>query len=193
MNILLKLSFHLIIKTEFILGVTFSETFSSGTSFPVLITGSIENVIDNQTYHVQVLIMQTDLSGSTEKAEIFLNGVSYGYCDGGNVRDGTCDWYNCESQITSNQIISSTTSVDIRIEYTSSVSSTFATCTDSSTGNYGGGVARVVLSPVGKIETIILFSIESLLKSFEKVNFRCLINYYNLISKWKLGRLDELE
>ena len=126
-----------------------TKTFSSRAS-PPLIVGSIDNIIPNQLYNVQIEVMQTDMSSYTEYAAISLNGVSYGNCDGGNTNDGACGWYDCQSQISNNQITSSSTSVSVRLAYTSSVASSHSTCTDSASGESGGGVARVTLTPVGK-------------------------------------------
>ena len=97
-------------------------------------------------------MMETDLSHKEEKAQIFLNGVSFGYCDGGNNGDGDCGWFGCTSQLANNQITSSSASVQVRLEYTSEVSSTYGTCTDSVTGEYGGGVAKIVLTPKGNMK-----------------------------------------
>ena len=84
----------------------------------MVIDGSIENIVANQTYTVQVHVMETDMSSSSENAEIFLNGISYGTCDGGNPsRDGRCGWFNCTSQLTNNQLASNLASVQINKSY----------------------------------------------------------------------------
>ena len=44
------------------------------------------------------------------------------------------------------------------MEYSSDVSSTYATCTDSATGEYGGGVVKIVLTPIGKSKTVLIQS-----------------------------------
>ena len=103
-------------------------------------------------------MMETDLSSSSEKAQIFLNGVSFGSCDGGNSGDGSCGWFDCTSQLTSNKITSGATTVQVRMAYSSDVSSTYATCTDSATGEYGGGVVKIVLTPIGKSKTVLIQS-----------------------------------
>lgn len=130
--------------------VTVSKTFGS-TAEPPLIDGSLLNVVPNQLYSVKVELMQTDLSSSSEYAAISLNGVSYGNCDGGNYCDGCCGWFDCNSQLSNNQITSSSSSISVRLVYSNAVQSSHSACTDSMSGQSGGGVARVILTPVGKI------------------------------------------
>ena len=131
---------------------TVSKTFGSSTE-PPLIDGSILNVIPNKWYSVKVELMQTDLASELGYATIFLNGVSYGNCDGGNYCLGCCGWFDCKSQLSSNLITSNSSSVSVRLVYSEFVTSTHNTCTDSVTGISGGGVARVTLTVDGKTKT----------------------------------------
>ena len=120
---------------------------------PVIIMSTINNVVANQLYDIQVSLMLTDLDWSGEYADITFThsgstNVVIGRCDGGNTCHGCCDWYVCQG-LTS-QISSSTASIDVKFEYSSSVSSgSWAHCTDSSSDKSGAGVARVVLTPAG--------------------------------------------
>ena len=109
--------------------------------------------------------MLTDLSSSSESAKITLTpnggtGITIGTCDGGNTCDACCTWFDCKSQLTTNEIMSTSTRMEVKLEYTSHVtSSSWGKCTDSITGKSGVGVARITLTPLG----IILES-----KSFEQ-------------------------
>ena len=94
--------------------------------------------------------MQTDMSSSSEYAAIYLGRDFYGNCDGGNTNDGACGWYDCQSQMSSNQITSRYLNLEVKLIYSSSVSSSNYTCKDSASGQWGGGVARVTLTAVGK-------------------------------------------
>ena len=85
-----------------------------------------------------------------EYATITINGQNFGDCDGGNTCDGCCTWYTCDS-LTKHQITPSTQSITVKLEYTTHVSSTYAKCTDSVSGEMGGGVARIILTPASKI------------------------------------------
>ena len=97
--------------------------------------------------------MLTDLSHSSENAEVFIDDVSKGTCAGGNQCDGCCTWYTCNVELMQPlQVTPTTTSISVKLEYTNSVSSTYATCTDSVSGESGGGVARIKLTPPGSIK-----------------------------------------
>ena len=138
---------------------TVVATFGSSNSFPVTISRTIVFQA-NTGYDVRVELMQTDLSSSSEYAVIYIDGRSNGNtedqcnnddqncwkCDGGNVCDGCCNWHTCSDTIT---VTSTTTSASIKLVYTNHVSSTYATCTDPITGESGGGVARITLTPSG--------------------------------------------
>ena len=132
-----------------------SDQDGSGTSHPVMIMSTINNVVANQLYDIQVSLMLTDLDWRGEYADITFThsgstNVVIGRCDGGNTCDAVynyvcCSWYVCQG-LTS-QISSSTTSIDVKFEYSSQVSSSsWARCTDSSSGKSGAGVARIVLT-----------------------------------------------
>ena len=128
-----------------------SDQDGSGSNTQVKIMATINNIIANTPYNIQVSLMLTDLSLSSEYADITFThsggtNVVIGRCDGGNTCDACCSWYVCQG-LTS-QISSSTTSIDVKFEYSSAVSSSsWAHCTDSSSGKSGAGVARVVLTP----------------------------------------------
>ena len=128
-----------------------SDQDGSGTSHPVMIMAPINNIVENTLYDIQVSLRLTDLSSSTEYADITFThsgstNVVIGRCDGGNTCDACCSWYVCQG-LTS-QISSSTTSIDVKFEYKSTVSP-YTRCTDSSSGKSGAGVARVILTPSG--------------------------------------------
>ena len=138
-----------------------SETYGSnqnpgGVSHPVVIERTI-TVVENTVYNIQISIMLTDMLSSHEKVDIEFTHSgstkqSLGPCHGGNSCDGCCSWYDCMtvSELGQHQITSSTTSIVVKFTYSSQVSSTYATCTDSLSGKSGGGVVRVILTPVGK-------------------------------------------
>ena len=108
------------------------------------------NVASGTTYTVQVELMITDLSSSQEYATITVGTTELGTCDGGNTCDGCCTWYTCQG-LTSNQITSTSTNINLVLQYSSEVSSTHAACTDSVSGSTGGGVARITLTPASKM------------------------------------------
>ena len=138
-----------------------SETYGSnqnpgGASHPVVIERTI-TVVENTVYNIGISIMLTDMLSSYEEVDIeFTHSgstkLSLGKCTGGNSCDGCCSWYDCMtvSDLGQHQITSSTTSIVVKFTYSSQVSSTYATCTDSLSGKSGGGVVRVILTPVGK-------------------------------------------
>ena len=138
-----------------------SSTFGSGSSSPPLIEETISGLAQGTTYDVQVQLMLTDLSWSMEYATITINGENFGDCDGGNTCDGCCTWYTCNGldNMNNNQITPSTTSITVKLAYTTHVSSTYAKCTDSVSGEMGGGVARIILTPASKM--IFQFSLVS--------------------------------
>ena len=103
--------------------------------------------------------MLTDLASSHEEAVITFTpsggtAVNIGTCDGGNTCDACCTWFDCQLQLTESQITSTATSMEVKLEYTSTVSSSsWAKCTDPTSGKSGAGVARVILTPLGKTKT----------------------------------------
>ena len=128
-----------------------------------MIQGTFENIIPATKYKVQIELMLTDLNSVAESATITLTphgetGITIGTCDGGNSCDGCCTWFDCKAQLTTDEIISTSTRMEVKLEYTSTVSSSsWAKCTDSTSGKSGAGVARVILTPLGKTKTTSIF------------------------------------
>ena len=105
--------------------------------------------------------MLTDLSSSYESATITLTpsggtGITIGTCDGGNSCDKCCTWFDCKTQLSTNEIISTSARMEVKLEYTSHVG-TWGKCTDSITGKSGAGVARITLTPMGKKKIVFNF------------------------------------
>ena len=117
---------------------------------PVRLDGFIDDIIPDQKYSVEIMIMRGDMNSGSEYVNIYLNNVNYGRCNGGNQnRDNMGDWYNCTSQL-SKKTITSSNEIKVRLQYTSGVSPSYILM-DSYTGIVGqGGLARVILFPTGK-------------------------------------------
>ena len=113
--------------------------------------------------------MLTDLASSHEEAVITFTPsggtpINIGTCDGGNTCDACCTWFDCQLQLEASQITmpGTATSMEVKLEYTSTVSSSsWAKCTDPTSGKSGAGVARVILTPLGKTKTTIYFHLHS--------------------------------
>ena len=153
-----------------------------------MIQGTFENIIPATKYKVQIELMLTDLSHVAESATITLTphgetGITIGTCDGGNSCDGCCTWFDCKAQLTTDEIISTSTRMEVKLEYSSSVTDHYSTdCTDSITGKSGAGVARITLTPLGKKKDLLLVFIE-LPKKFDfiKLPLNLNINTYFLL------------
>jgi len=117
------------------------ETFTS--SYPSdgpIISGTMA-VVSNTLYNVQVMIMNTDLSSSSEYADIYLDDKSFGRCDGSS--DGTCSWDYCPRG--PHQIQTTSSSLKVELRYSQAVGS--YSCMDGETGQSGTAVASVQLWP----------------------------------------------
>ena len=130
---------------------------------PVRLDGFIDDIIPDQKYTVEIMIMRGDMNSGSEYVNIYLNDVNYGRCNGGNQNRGNLgDWYNCTSEMNKKTISSSTSNIKVRLQYSSGVSSsTSYRLLDSYTGKEGyGGLARVILFPTGKVIFRILITRE---------------------------------
>ena len=108
-------------------------------------------VASNQLYNVNLDVTLTDLDSSTEYLDIFINGTGMaqnitGTCNP-NYGQASCDWYTCT--ISPTQAFSTNQMLAVQLQYSSAVGS-FATC--SYMGQTGHAVARVTLTPSGKLE-----------------------------------------
>ena len=93
----------------------------------------------NKMYSVKVELMLTDLDGSSEYADIIIDGIDFGRCNPSGTQM-SCEWYTC----TEKQVSISNSIISVNIQYGSEVGD-LGKCT--SDGQTGHGVARITLTP----------------------------------------------
>ena len=93
----------------------------------------------NKIYSVKVELMLTDLDGSSEYADIIIDGIDFGRCNPSGTQM-SCEWYTC----TEKQVSISNSIISVNIQYGSEVGD-LGKCT--SDGQTGHGVARITLTP----------------------------------------------
>lgn len=110
---------------------------NSPTNGP-LISGYV-SVEANEIYSVKVELMLTDLDGSSEYADVTIDGIDFGRCNPSGSQM-SCEWYTC----TEKQVSTSSSIVSVKVQYGSEVGD-LGKC--SSDGQTGHGVARITLTP----------------------------------------------
>ena len=93
----------------------------------------------NKIYSIKVELMLTDLDGSSEYADIIIDGIDFGRCNPSGTQM-SCEWYTC----TEKQVSISNSIISVNIQYGSEVGD-LGKCT--SDGQTGHGVARITLTP----------------------------------------------
>ena len=123
----------------FILEIVTVMTTQSSSSGPRLQKNI--DVVANEIYNVQVEVMTTDLSSSSQFADVSIEGRNVGRCNPEPIYQwDSCIWWICP--ISPSQVSSSTTSLSIQLQYSSSVSGGSCTYNGQSTM----AIARVTLT-----------------------------------------------
>ena len=120
------------------------ETFWSSSPEHGPVIDSTMSTMANVLYGVQIEIMLTDTSATNEYATIYLNDENFGDCNPRGNQCG-CTYETCSS-LMNTKIQPNSTSIKIRIEFSSEVNTHTCQCPVEN-GEMATGAVRITLTP----------------------------------------------